>query len=166
MNSAVRSAEFWVTLALLIGSAVFLVDAVQLPGGAFDPLGPGAVPEIVSGVLIPLCLAVLVRSFLRGSNEARTEPDTMIDASGSSAAATPRALLLFFILLVAYILAFQYEVAHFILITCVFLFLAIIALRGWCTRSAVIAGIVALGLSIFLFFALTRFFVIRLPGAF
>lgn len=166
MITAVRSAEFWVTLALLIASAIFLVDALQLPGGAFDPLGPGAAPEMVSGILIPLCLIVLVRAFLRDRSKAGPAADTLIEATGSPAAATPRALLLFFVLLVAYILAFQYEAAHFILITCVFLFLAVIALRGWSLRSAVIAASVALGLSIFLFFALTRFFVIRLPGAF
>ena len=166
MITALRSAEFWVTLALLIASAIFLIDALQLPGGAFDPLGPGAAPEMVSGILIPLCLIVLVRTFLRNRSEAGPEPDALNETTGSQAAATPRALLLFFILLVAYILAFQYEAAHFILITCVFLFLAVIALRGWSLRSAVIAGAVALGLSVFLFFALTRFFVIRLPGAF
>ncbi len=166
MITALRSAEFWVTLALLIASAIFLVDALQLPGGAFDPLGPGAAPEMVSGILIPLCLIVLVRAFLRSGRKAGPEPEYMVDAPVPPAAATPRALLLFFLLLVAYILAFQYEAAHFILITCVFLFLAVIALRGWSMRSGVIAGAVALGLSVFLFFALTRFFVIRLPGAF
>lgn len=166
MITPLRSAEFWVTLALLIASAVFLIDALQLPGGAFDPLGPGAAPEMVSGVLIPLCLIVLVRAFRRDQRKAGPEPDTTLDASAFPVAATPRALLLFFLLLVAYILAFQYEAAHFVLITCVFLFLAVIALRGWSVRSGVIAGSVALGLSVFLFFALTRFFVIRLPGAF
>ncbi len=166
MNSVLRSVEFWVTLALLIASAVFLADALQLPGGEFDPLGPGAAPEMVSAILIPLCTIVLLRTLLGNRAKAGPKLDVSAGESGHASEKTPRSLIAFFILLVAYILAFQYEVAHFILITVVFAFLSTLALRGTDRRSVIIAAAVAVGLSVCLFFALTRFFVIRLPGAF
>lgn len=166
MKHVLRSAEFGVTLALLLASVVFLVDSLKLPGGEFDPLGPGAAPEMVASVLIVLCTLLLIRSMSRGRGGTFRFP---VDPSATEIAAverTPRSLFLFFCLLVAYILAFQYEAAHFVAITTVFVFLSTIALRGWDSRSALVSVAVAVCLSVFLFFALTRFFVIRLPGAF
>ena len=167
MSVLLRSAEVWVTVALLIISAIFLIDALKLPGGEFDPLGPGAAPEMVAAVLIPLCIIVLVRSVLRSRQGTATERCSETEAIGEDTGPdAPRSLFLFFALLVAYILAFQFEAAHFVLITTVFVFLATVALRGWNRRAMLISGSVALVLSVFLFLALTRFFVIRLPGAF
>ncbi len=166
MKHVLRSAEFGVTLALLLASVLFLVDSLQLPGGEFDPLGPGAAPEMVASVLIVLCTIVLVRSVSRGRGRDSSFPDHPSATGIAAAERTPRSLFLFFCLLVAYILAFQYEAAHFVAITVVFVFLATLALRGWNYRSALVSAAVAVCLSVFLFFALTRFFVIRLPGAF
>ncbi len=166
MKHMLRSAEFGVTLALLLASVLFLVDSLKLPGGEFDPLGPGAAPEMVASVLIVLCTIVLTRSVLRGRGRVSGFPDEPSDTGIADAERTPRSLFLFFCLLVAYILAFQYEAAHFVVITIVFVFLATVALRGWEFRSALVSAMVAVCLSLLLFFALTRFFVIRLPGAF
>ena len=166
MKHVLRSAEFGVTLALLLASVLFLVDSLKLPGGEFDPLGPGAAPEMVASVLIVLCAIVLIRSVLQGRGRDSNLPVDPPAAESAAAERTPRSLLMFFCLLVAYILAFQYEAAHFVAITIVFVFLTTVALRGWESRSALISVAVAVCLSVFLFFALTRFFVIRLPGAF
>ena len=167
MNSVIRSAEFWVTLALCLVSVVVLVDALKLPGGEFDPLGPGAAPEMVASVLIVLCLLVLVRTVLRGRREVPGAGDRIAKTEdGTNIESTPRALVLFFCFLFAYLLAFQYEAGHFVAITVLFLFAATIALRGWDLRSVLLAASVAVCLSASMFFALTRFFVIRLPGAF
>ncbi|MCY4137487.1 MAG: tripartite tricarboxylate transporter TctB family protein [Rhodobacteraceae bacterium] len=166
MKHVLRSAEFGVTLALLLASVLFLVDSLKLPGGEFDPLGPGAAPEMVASVLIVLCTIVLIRSVLTGLGRYSSFPADPSATGNDAAERTPRSLILFFCLLVAYILAFQYEAAHFVAITIVFVFLATIALRGWDSRSALVSAAVAVCLSVFLFFALTRFFVIRLPGAF
>ena len=166
MKHMLRSAEFGVTLALLLASVLFLVDSLKLPGGEFDPLGPGAAPEMVASVLIVLCMIVLTRSVLRVRGRASGFPDDPSESGIAATERTPRSLFLFFCLLVAYILAFQYEAAHFVAITIVFVFLATVALRGWDLRSALVSAMVAVCLSVFLFFALTRFFVIRLPGAF
>ena len=166
VKRVLRSAEFGVTLALLLASVLFLVDSLKLPGGEFDPLGPGAAPEMVASALIVLCMIVLIRSVLpgRGRNSSLSvDPPAAESAAGER---TPLSLLMFVCLLVAYILAFQYEAAHFVTITIVFVFITTIALRGWDSRSALVSAAVAVSLSVFLFFVLTRFFVIRLPGAF
>ncbi|MDE2911956.1 MAG: tripartite tricarboxylate transporter TctB family protein [Paracoccaceae bacterium] len=167
MMSLLRSAEFGVTLALLLVSVVFLVDSLTLPGGEFDPLGPGAAPEMVAAVLIVLCTIVLVRAVVRirksGIREQR-DPAGLENGTGSEQ--TPRALLTFVCLLFAYLLAFQYEAAHFVVITIMFVFFATIVLGGWNRRSVLLAACVSVGLSAILFVALTRLFVIRLPGAF
>ncbi|MDE0114464.1 MAG: tripartite tricarboxylate transporter TctB family protein [Albidovulum sp.] len=160
-----RSAEFLVSAALLLVSGVFLVESLQLPGGEFDPLGPGAAPEMVASVLLLLCSVVLIRTVRVGSGIAG-KIESGENISGSPVDKTPRSLISFFCLLVAYIVAFQFEVAHFVVITTTFVFLATVALRGWDFRSVMIGASVAVILSLLLFLVLTRFFVIRLPGAF
>ena len=165
MKTILRSAVFWVTSGLLIVSITCFLVALRLPGGEFDPLGPGAAPEMVSATLVVLCLFVLLRTLFRDrtGNGSRDHSLTEADAAPGS---TPRQFLFFLVLLVAYITAFHVEAAHFIAITAIFLFGAIVALGGFGQRSVLIAGIIAAGLSVFLFVILTRFFVIRLPGAF
>ena len=166
MKQALRSAEFGVTLALLLASVLFLVDSLRLPGGEFDPLGPGAAPEMVASVLIILCAVVLIRSVRQGRNRTVSLTSDMPETGDAAAEKTPRSLLLFFGLLAAYILAFQYEAAHFIVITIIFVLLATLALQEWSLHSALVSAAVSVSLSVFLFLVLTRFFVIRLPGAF
>ncbi len=160
-----RSAEFLVSVALLFVSGVFLVESLQLPGGEFDPLGPGAAPEMVASVLLLLCLIVLGRT-IRVERGIAGKVESSEKAGGDSADSSPRSLFTFFFLLVAYIVAFQFEVAHFVVITTMFVFFATVALRGWDFRSVIVGASLAVILSLFLFLVLTRFFVIRLPGAF
>ncbi|MCE2523699.1 MAG: tripartite tricarboxylate transporter TctB family protein [Rhodobacteraceae bacterium] len=166
MKKVLQSAEIWVTSALLLVSLVFLVGALGLPGGVFDPLGPGAAPEMIAGALIVLCLAVLVRSILRGQHSHAPQQDDSIDIGKSGDDSTPRSLILFFGLLVAYILAFQFEAGHFIPITIAFVFASTVVFRGFDRLSLLTAAVVSPILSVGLFYVLTRFFVIRLPGAF
>ena len=165
MKRTIATAEFLVTLALLLVSVLFLVNSLELPGGEFDPLGPGAAPEMVSSVLVFLCLLVLARSAMRPRSHRADRPESAT-AGEPAAERTPRQLLFFTALLVAYIAAFQLDSVHFILITTAFVFLATTALRGWEPRTALLAFAVALGISVFLFFTLTHFFVIRLPGVY
>ena len=165
MKRTIATAEFLVTLALLIVSVLFLFNSLQLPGGEFDPLGPGAAPEMVSSVLVFLCALVLTRTTMRTRSGNSASPESAT-AGEPAAERTPRQLLFFATLLVAYIVAFQLDSIHFILITTAFVFLATTALRGWEPRTALLSLIVALGISVFLFFALTHFFVIRLPGVY
>ena len=165
MKRTIVTAEFLVTLALLLVSVLFLVNSLQLPGGEFDPLGPGAAPEMVSSVMVFLCVLVLARFVMRPRGGSADWPDSAT-AEEPAAERTPRQLVFFAALLVAYIVAFQLDSIHFILITTAFVFLATTALRGWAPRTALLSFIVALGISVFLFFALTHFFVIRLPGVY
>ena len=166
MRNLILSAETWVTSLLLAVSLIFLVSAQSLPEGTFDPLGPGAAPEMVAAVLATLCAAVLVRSFLRRASGKRPEERKPRDILERDAEPTPKSLAFFFGLLFLYILAFELQLAHFITITSVFVFAATIALRGWHRHTAIIASIAGITISCLLFLVLTRFFVVRLPGAF
>ena len=166
MKNFLQSAEFWVTSSVLLTSVVFLVDAISLPGGEFDPLGPGAAPEMVAAVLILLCIVVLLRSVLRTRGLATSTLDSSAGVAKPAGGSAPRLLILFFGLLVAYILAFQFEIGHFIPITIAFVFASTVVFRGIDRHTLLVASVVSIGLSVGLFFALTRFFVIRLPGAF
>lgn len=166
MRSFLHSLETWVVLVLLLVSVGFYVSALSLPEGSFDPLGPGAAPEMVSLTLIVLCTIVLIRSLLRHQSGDRRNEDGPIDIIERTAEPTPKSFILFLILLFLYLMAFQLQLAHFIVVTSIFVFLAILSLHGWTPRTAIISAILGLGLSTSLFFILTKFFVIRLPGAF
>ena len=166
MRRFLRSVDTWVTSLLLLVCVTFFVSARSLPEGSFDPLGPGAAPEMVAGVLAVLCGIVLLRSFLRNVAGVTPDADRPSDVLERRAEPTPGALVFFFVLLFFYILSFEYRIAHFIVATSVFVFAATLALRGWHTRTALISAVAGTTVSCLLFLVLTKFFVIRLPGAF
>lgn len=166
MREFLLSVDTWVTSLLLLVCMTFFVAARSLPEGSFDPLGPGAAPEMVAGVLAALCVIVLVRSFLRSVAGVTPKTDKPSDVLERRAEPTPRALASFFGLLFLYILAFELRIAHFVVATSVFVFAATIALRGWHARTALISAVAGTAVSCLLFLVLTKFFVIRLPGAF
>ena len=89
-----------------------------------------------------------------------------MDVLERTAEPTPRPFVYFFGLIFLYTLAFQFELGHFIVVTSIFVFLATIALHGWHLKTAIVSAVVGVGLSVVLFWVLTKFFVIRLPGAF
>ena len=166
MRNFFLSRETWVTSVLMVVCAVFYIDARSLPEGSFDPLGAGAAPEMVAAALIALCAIILVRSFVRACTGRVVHERGPIDILERTSEPSPRSFIHFVVLLLLFVLAFQFEIAHFIVVTTVFVFLATLALAGWSPRAAIIAGCLGIGISVTLFLVLTKFFVIRLPGAF
>lgn len=166
MRSFWTSTETWVTTALGAVSLAFFISARRLPEGVFEPLGPGAAPEMVAGLLFSLCSIVLVRAFLRARQGSSITEASPIDTLERLNEPTPGHLGWFFGFLLIYVLVFQFELAHFIPATAVFVTLTITAMLDWNLRKLPLAAVIGTTLSVFLFFALTRFFVIRLPGAF
>lgn len=166
MRKFIVSIETWVTFALLLVCLAFFISARRLPEGSFDPLGPGAAPEMVAAVLMALCAIILVRSYFRAKAGNEIQKARPMDVLERTAEPTPRPFVYFFGLIFLYTLAFQFELGHFIVVTSIFVFLATIALHGWHLKTAIVSAVVGVGLSVVLFWVLTKFFVIRLPGAF
>lgn len=164
MQKYLISTEALVTLGLFAVSATFFVSALGLPGGSFDPLGPGAAPEMVAGLLMLLCAIVLGRGLLAAAGHAEVEREDAIDIVKREGEETPYRLAGFFVLLFAYLMAFELRIAHFIVLTIPFIFLATLILGGLSLKRGLIGLAVALVMSFGLFYGLTDFFVIRLPG--
>lgn len=156
--------EAWVSTGLLAISATFLVSSLGLPSGTFDPLGPGAAPEMVSALLCLLCLIALVRGAMRVARGADLEDEAAVDIIKRDGEESPLTLVGFFALLLAYLLAFQWQLGHFIAITIPFVFANILLLGGLSLRNGIIALMLAVGLSVGFFYVMTDFFTIRLPG--
>ena len=91
MRRFLLSTETWVTSALMLVCLIFFISARGLPEGSFDPLGPGAAPEMVAAVLVFLCGIVLVRSFLRTRAGGVVREKGPIDVLERTAEPTPRA---------------------------------------------------------------------------
>lgn len=145
---------------LFVVSAIFLISSLGLPAGTFDPLGPGAAPEMVSGLLCLLCLVVLVRGARRAATGAENEAEVAVDIIKREGEESPYALAGFFGLLVVYLLAFQFQLGHFIAITIPFVFATVLLLGGLSLRNSLIALLLSVGF----FYVMTDFFTIRLPG--
>ncbi|MEM8540284.1 MAG: tripartite tricarboxylate transporter TctB family protein [Pseudomonadota bacterium] len=156
--------EAWVTIGLFSISLAFFVSAYGLPAGVFDPLGPGSVPEMVSALLCFLCLIVIVRGFTRAQSGTNPQGEDAVDIIKREGQETPYALVGFFGFLVLYLLAFQWELGHFITITVPFVFATILLLNEFTLRNGIIALVIAVGLSVGFYYVMTDFFVIRLPG--
>ena len=167
MRAFFLSTETWVSAALLLTGLTFLTSTQNLPESSFDPVGPGGAPKIVAVVLVLLCVIVLARVWYRtvvGGREISGE--VPVNLLKTQAQPTPGLFVLFLLILLLYILAFQLELAHFVVITSVFVLAATMALRGLSGKAALITAVSGVVFSLFLFVILTRFFVIRLPGAF
>ena len=164
MRDYILSFNFLVTFGLLIVGLVFFVAALQLPAGTFDPLGPGSVPEMVAAVIVILCSIVLIRGVRRRLTGNALPQGGAIDIIQRDGESHPRLLAGFAVLLVAYLAAFELRLGHFIVLTFPFV-LASVLLLGGITRRTVVTGIIiATVLSVGLFYLLTKFFVINLPG--
>ena len=156
--------ETLVTTALLIVCAIFYFEARKLPAGTFDPLGPGAAPEMVSGLLVALCLFVLIRRFRNVVLGKAFKEEAAVDAIKREGTEEKHFLAVFFVMLLAYLVAFQLELGHFIVLTIPFVFASIVFLGGTSKRVVVTAAITSCVLSVGLFYVMTELFVIRLPG--
>jgi|GEM_PF-6911700 len=167
MRGFFHTIETWVSAALLLTGVTFLIGVQTLTQGSFDPVGPGGAPKTVAAVLVLLCAIVLARAWYRAVTSGREmSGETPVDVPKTHARTTPGSFVLFVLILLLYILAFQLELAHFIVITSGFVLAATMALRGWDGKAAIITVVSGVVFSVFLFVILTRFFVIRLPGAF
>lgn len=158
------SKEALVTIGLLFVSVVFFVSALELPAGTFDPLGPGAAPEMVAFLLGVLCTVVLIR----GGYDARVgtsfKQKKAIDVIEHQGEKTPSKLVVFFATIVAYIVAFEMQLGHFVTLTIPFIMISMMGLGGLSLRLGLISLVIAVVLSCGLFYVLTEFFVVRLPG--
>ena len=164
MREFLTSKETLVTAGLLIVSAVFFVSALGLPAGTFDPLGPGAAPEMVAGLLCLLCSVILARGCYRAIRGHQVQEEEALDIIKRAGKAEPLTLAGFVVLLLAYLVAFEFEAGHFIVLTIPFLFFSILLLGGLSLRIGLMAIVISLVLSFGLFLLFTRFFVINLPG--
>ncbi len=165
MHTLLRSAELCVYAVLICICGIIIVASLELPEGTFEPLGSGAVPAMIAGTIIVLCIIGLLRSIA-----AVVKPKSAAGGIGTGSAAgvisTPGLLAVFFAAVMLYSLNIQHEAIHFVPATFLFLFLTLIALNGLAKPTAIWAFCLATGISISFFLIFTKVFVVRLPGAF
>nr|WP_306267274.1 tripartite tricarboxylate transporter TctB family protein [Pararhizobium sp. IMCC3301] len=150
--------EIGVSALIALITAVFLVQALALPPGRFEPLGSGPVPIWTAAIVILCCLAVIVGAALsmRGTSIART-------AHREFSGGHPIGGAIVLGLTVAYVGALQLKLAGFGIVTFVYLLLLILGLEGFARRrilpAAILSALAAFGAQ----YVFTEIFVVDLP---
>lgn len=151
--------EIGVSILVIVICAVFLVQALALPPGTFEPLGSGPVPIYTASIIILCCVIVIVRAakeLFRNSGPLRA---FQLEFSGGS----PIGGLLMLGASIAYVALLHFQVASFGLITFVFLALLIWAMERFNTRKIIPAVAVAALFSFGAEYIFTNVFVVDLP---
>lgn len=150
--------EIGVSALIALICAVFLVQALALPPGRFEPLGSGPVPTWTAIIVIVCCLAVIVSAALslRGKNIARA---AHFEFSGGY----PMGGVMMMGLTVAYVGALHVKLTGFGIVTFVYLVLMILGMEGFARRrilpAVILSAIAAFGAQ----YVFTEIFVVDLP---
>jgi hypothetical protein len=153
MNESVnRRFDIGVALVLIVIAGVAIWQASALPPGTFEPLGSARVPQATAGLIVLLGLWVIVRAMLRE------------DQDHAQAGARWRDAAMVALLTVFYVIAMQFRLASFAVLTAVFLTAAIFVLArfdvGKLPVIVLLAALTGFGCQ----YIFTRVFVIDLPG--
>lgn len=163
-----RLLEIFVTLSMFIIALLFYNETQHIPPPEYDILGAAAVPKAVAIIIMVLCtihLASLFFSKPKAENlDALNEQINDIKLENFKNNFVP--FVGFLICVLGYVLSFQYEWLHFIIITFIFCFASIVLLSDFNKRATYIAVVIASTLSVGLYFIFTKIFVIRLPGVY
>lgn len=135
-----------------------LWESRGLPPGVFEPLGSAAVPRATATLIALLSLLVLLRALARLRRAA--------PPSGGLAEVAPRRLdaLLVAVLTVGYVLAMQFRIVSFALMTTLFLFVCIGLLTRFRPRLLPAVALIAAAVGFGCQYLFTRVFIVDLPG--
>ena len=150
--------EIGVSTLITLICGVFLVQALALPPGRFEPLGSGPVPIWTSVIVILCCITVILRAALslRGIDAGAAMRE---EFSGGN----PMGGVVVMGLTLAYVAALQLKLAGFGIISFVYLLLLILGMEGFSRRrilpALILAAITAFGAQ----YVFTEIFVVDLP---
>ena len=151
--------EIGVAALVIVICAVFLVQALGLPPGTFEPLGSGPVPIYTSAIIILCCVIVIIRAtmdLLRSSGPLRA---FQLEFSGGA----PLGGVLMLGASIVYVGLLHLQVMSFGLVTFAFLALLIWAMERFNPRKILSALIVAAIFSFGAEYVFTNVFVVDLP---
>lgn len=150
--------EIGVSALIALICAVFLVQALALPPGRFEPLGSGPVPTWTASIIILCCLIVMFNASrsLRGTSIAEA-------AHAEFSGGHPLGGVMVLGLTVAYVGALDLKLAAFGVTTFIYLFLLIMGMEGFARRRLVPALILAAVAAFGAQFVFTQIFFVDLP---
>lgn len=137
---------------------VFLIQALTLPPGRFEPLGSGPVPIWTAAIVILCCLVVMLGAALsmRGTSIASA-------ARREFSGGNPVGGAIVLGLTLAYVGALQLKLAGFGIVTFIYLLLLILGLEGFARRrilpAVILSALAAFGAQ----YVFTEIFVVDLP---
>lgn len=149
------------TVAALIAGicVIFLVQAMKLPPGTFEPLGSGPVPIWTSIIVMACCGVVMIRAVLRiraaGGPGATIRDELQVDSPGKG--------LILVVTTLLYVLALDLQLASFGVVTFVYLTLLIWALADFGAKTLAYAAINAAVFAFGAEYLFTNVFVVDLP---
>lgn len=150
--------EIGVSALIALICAVFLVQAMALPPGRFEPLGSGPVPTWTAAIVIACCAGVIISAILslRGKNLAQA-------AHQEFAGGYPFGGIIMMAFTIAYVGALHAKLAGFGIVTFAYLLLMIIGMEGFDRRrfwpAVILSAIAAFGAQ----YIFTEIFVVDLP---
>ncbi|MET3794741.1 tripartite tricarboxylate transporter TctB family protein [Aquamicrobium terrae] len=151
-------------IVMLAGSLVVLLYAMALPPSPYDPLGPGAFPKALSGMLAALSLVLIARVLLRRT-VARSETSLVYGVEEGERVPLARYLLAIVLAAatVAYSALLIFTDLPFLLLTIVYIAALGFVLSGRTPRDLAIAVAVGIGLGLATDLIFTRVLLIELP---
>ncbi|MDW4497215.1 tripartite tricarboxylate transporter TctB family protein [Sulfitobacter sp. D35] len=151
--------EIGVCLLIALISLVFLVQALALPPGTFEPLGSGPVPKWTALVVIACCLGVCVSA----ARYLARQPDPKAIFRDEFEGGNPASGLLMMGLTVAYVALLQSRLIGFGVLTTGYLVLLILAMERFRLRALPFALGIALIAAFGAQYVFTRVFFVDLP---
>lgn len=159
-----RGADFAFALAMLVLSAVVGWQAAKLPGSRFDPLGPGAFPKLLAGVLGACSLVLLARLAL-GLRVGEADTALVLGVQGGDDGHRRRPWLAVGVYLATalYVAVLTFSGVGFFWITAAYLAVIGVAMTNRSARRVGVAAGVAVASAGAVTFLFTKVFVVDLP---
>ena len=155
MRDADPRTDIGVALLLISICGAVLWETRDIPPGTFEPLGSAPVPQVTALLIIVLCLLVLLRAIRRlrqgwtsGQDAASHRLDAAVVAGFT----------------VLYVMAMQWRIVTFAVMTTLFLCLSIGWLVRFERRRLLIVALVAAATGFGCQYLFTRVFIVDLPG--
>jgi hypothetical protein len=150
--------EIGVSALIALICAVFLIQALALPPGRFEPLGSGPAPTWTAAIVIACCLAVMA-SAARSMRGTRIAEAAHLEFSGGN----PLGGVMVLGLTVAYVAALHIKLTGFGIVTFVYLLLLILGMEGFARHrilpAMILSAVAAFGAQ----YVFTEIFVVDLP---
>lgn len=136
------AADYWIGLVLLVFSIVAFILAMDFPVAPGRPLGPGAVPMLVTGMLGVCAVVLLVQTYLRQRTPAALADAVEQDLEPSLPLLPRRDRIINAVLIIGAPIFYTLVVDRLGFLITAIVFVYVIALRLWggAVRSAVLAA--------------------------